>query len=102
MKKGYLRLVTPATRNRTVTPKRLPNTALRTREYLAEAEVERLLEAAKGNRWDHRDAAMIFVAYRHGLQASPPQAAGPVQLPPATLARLETARRRKPTAASTC
>ena len=41
MAKRHLRLVTPATVNRTVTPKRLPNSKLRTREYLTEAEVER-------------------------------------------------------------
>jgi hypothetical protein len=33
----------PGTVNRTVTPKRPPNADLRTREYLTEAEVERLL-----------------------------------------------------------
>src|SRR6476659_9113580 len=68
--KSHLKLVTPATKNRTVTPKRLPNVDLRTREYLTEAEVERLLAATKGNRWAHRDATMILVAYRHGLRAS--------------------------------
>jgi integrase len=50
--------------------RRRPNSHLRTREYLTEAEVERLIEAAKGNRHGHRDAAMILVAYRHGLRAS--------------------------------
>ena len=50
MVKVHLRLVTPATVKRTVTPKRLPNGKLRTREYLTEAEVERLMAAAKGNR----------------------------------------------------
>ena len=40
------------------------------REYLTEAEVERLIEAAKGNRHRHRDATMVLVAYRHGLRAS--------------------------------
>ena len=70
MAKAHLKLVTPATVKRTVTPKRLPNGKLRTREYLTEAEVERLMAAAKGNRYGHRDATMALVAYRHGLRAS--------------------------------
>ena len=70
MAKRHLKLVTPATVNRTVTPKRPPNSKLRTREYLTEAEVERLMKAARKNRWGHRDATMILVAYRHGLRAS--------------------------------
>jgi integrase len=68
--KSRLRLVTPSTEKRTVTPRRRPNAELRTREYLTEAEVERLLKATRGNRWAHRDATMILVAYRHGLRAS--------------------------------
>jgi site-specific recombinase XerD len=68
--KSHLRLLTPATKKRTVTPKRRPNADLRRREYLTEAEVERLLSATKGNRWGHRDGTMILVAYRHGLRAS--------------------------------
>jgi integrase len=28
------------------------------------------MAAAKGNRWGHRDATMILVAYRHGLRAA--------------------------------
>jgi integrase len=68
--KAHLRLVTPATVNRTVRPKRLANAKLRTREYLTEAEVERLMTVAKGNRWGQRDTTMILVAYRHGLRAS--------------------------------
>jgi site-specific recombinase XerD len=70
MAKSHLKLVTPATVNRTVGPKRPPNGTLRTREYLAEAEVERLMNAARKNRWGHRDATMILVAYRHGLRVS--------------------------------
>ena len=70
MAKSHLQLVTPSTEIRTVRPTRRPNTDLRTREYLTEAEVERLLKATKGNRWAHRDATMILVAYRHGLRAS--------------------------------
>ena len=51
-------------------PRRLPNADLRTREYLTEVEVERLMAAAKGNRWGHRDATLILTAYRHGLRVS--------------------------------
>ena len=50
---------------RTVTPKRAANSELRTREYLTEAEVERLMAAARKNRLGapgcHHD--------RRGLQA---------------------------------
>src|SRR5215217_1507485 len=51
-------------------PQRKKNGELRTREHLTEHEVERLIEAARGNRHGHRDATMILVAYRHGLRAS--------------------------------
>ena len=40
------------------------------REYLTEHEVERLIKAASDNRWGHRDATAILIAYRHGLRAS--------------------------------
>jgi site-specific recombinase XerD len=70
MVKKHLKLVSPATINRTVTPLRKPNADLRTREYLTTAEVERLMKAASKNRWGHRDATMILVAYRHGLRAA--------------------------------
>ena len=46
MAKRHLRLASPATVNRTVRPRRPPNADLRTREYLTEAEVERLMKAA--------------------------------------------------------
>ena len=67
--KPNLRLVTPAIEKRAVTPRRQPNRELRSREHLTEAEVEKLIEAAKDNRYGHRDATMILVAYRHGLQS---------------------------------
>jgi integrase len=71
MMKLPLRLVTPTTEKRTVTPpRRKPNAELRTREYLTEAEIDKLIDAAKWNRWGHRDATMILVAYRHGLRSS--------------------------------
>ena len=69
MAKSHLKPVTPATVKRTVIPKRLPNAQLRSSEHLTEAEVERLMKAAGKNRWGHRDATMILVAYRHGLQS---------------------------------
>jgi integrase len=68
--KSHLRLVAPNTEIRTVTPRRRPNADLRTREYLTDAEVARLAEAAKANRNGHRDATMLLLAYRHGLRAS--------------------------------
>src|SRR5262249_24580757 len=40
------------------------------RDYLTEREVEKLMDAAKANRWGHRDATAILLAYRHGLRAS--------------------------------
>lgn len=70
MAKSHLKLIAPTSVNRTVTPRRPPNKARRTREHLTEAELTMLMEAAKGNRWGHRDATMILVAYRHGLRAS--------------------------------
>src|SRR5262245_62854487 len=42
----------------------------RPREYLTEREMEKLIEAAGENRWGHRDATAILIAYRHGLRAS--------------------------------
>jgi type 1 fimbriae regulatory protein FimB/type 1 fimbriae regulatory protein FimE len=68
--KSKLRLVTPVTEKRAVAPKRQQNLALRSREHLTETEVEKLINAAKDNRYGHRDATMILVAYRHGLRAS--------------------------------
>jgi type 1 fimbriae regulatory protein FimB/type 1 fimbriae regulatory protein FimE len=70
MAKSHLKLVKPTTVKRTVMPRRRPNADLRTREYLTEAEVEKLVAAAKGNRYGHRDATMVLVAYRHGLRVS--------------------------------
>jgi hypothetical protein len=63
MAKQHLRLVTPSTENRTVTPRRRPNAELRTRESLTDGEVGRLQKAAGNNRWGHRDATMILVGY---------------------------------------
>jgi type 1 fimbriae regulatory protein FimB/type 1 fimbriae regulatory protein FimE len=43
----------------------------RSRRYLTEKEIERLMDCArKHGRYGPRDATMILVAYRHGLRAS--------------------------------
>ena len=60
----------PTIEKRTVSRGRLPNAQYRTREYLTEKEVERLMKAAGDNRYSHRDATMILLAFRHGLRAS--------------------------------
>lgn len=70
MAKTKLKLVSPATEKRTVAPGRRPNAELRPREHLTEREVEKLIEAAKGNRWGQRDSTMLLIAFRHGLRAS--------------------------------
>ena len=70
MIKGNLRLVSPRAVNGTVPPQRKPNAELRTREYLTEPEVERLMKAAKANRHGQRDGTMILLAFRHGLRAA--------------------------------
>jgi integrase len=60
----------PTIQNRKV-PIRRTNAAYRSREYLAEKEVETLMEsAASVGRHGTRDAALILVAYRHGLRVS--------------------------------
>jgi integrase len=64
------RLVSPAIEKRTVMPRRAKNADLRSREYLTEHEIERLMAAARQNRHGHRDATMILVGFRHGLRAS--------------------------------
>ena len=68
---AHLQLVTPRNENRSVPmPARPANAELRPREYLTPAEVEKLTKAARSGRYSHRDAALILVAYRHGLRAS--------------------------------
>lgn len=67
--KSHLKLVGPNNQNRKVTPRRVPNAELRTREYLTPAEVDHLIEATKTSRYPHRDRTLILVVFRHGLRA---------------------------------
>jgi type 1 fimbriae regulatory protein FimB/type 1 fimbriae regulatory protein FimE len=63
----HLKVVRPASEKCTVAlPVRKPNAAYRSREHLTEREVGRLIDAAKDNRWGHRDATMVLLAFRHG------------------------------------
>ena len=69
----HLKVVRPKHEKRAVDPSspvRLPNSEYRTREYLTEREVNKLIEAAKDNRWGQRDSTMILLAFRHGLRVS--------------------------------
>ena len=75
MTNPHLALVAPTTVIGTVGDRRRPphrkrNAEVRAREYLTDAEVNRLIVAAGKNRYGHRDATMVLVAYRHGLRAA--------------------------------
>jgi integrase len=74
MVKPHLALVAPAIVDGTVDPRRPPqrrrNAEVRSREYLTQAEVDKLIAAAGDNRNGHRDATTVLVAYRHGLRAA--------------------------------
>jgi type 1 fimbriae regulatory protein FimE len=62
--------VAPTIEKRKV-PLRLANAVYRSREYLTDAEVTALMKtAAHVGRHGTRDAALILVAYRHGLRVS--------------------------------
>lgn len=52
-------------------PRKQPNAARRSREFLTPSEVEALMSAAeKVGRHGHRDATIILIAFRHGLRVS--------------------------------
>ncbi len=60
----------PTLVNATV-PRRPPNSELRTREHLTEAEIEALISAARRTgRHGVRDAALILIGFRHALRVS--------------------------------
>jgi len=61
----------PTTVNGKVPPRRRKYADLRSREYLTEKEVDKLMVAAKGvGRHGHRDATLILISYRHALRVS--------------------------------
>lgn len=61
----------PSTENGKVIPQRLKNKDVRSREYLTEKEVDKLMAAAKSvGRHSHRDATMILIDFRHALRVS--------------------------------
>jgi len=63
-------LAAPTIEKRKV-PLRLANSVYRSREYLTDAEVTALMKtAAHVGRHGMRDAALILIAYRHGLRVS--------------------------------
>ena len=52
-------------------PIRLKNTDYRSREYLTEDEVDKLMSAAgRVGRHGHRDETLILLSYRHGLRVT--------------------------------
>ena len=74
MTNPHLALVAPTTVIGTVGDRRSPprrqrNADVRGREYLTDDEIARLIDAAGKNRYGHRDASMVLIAYRHGLRA---------------------------------
>ena len=58
------------TKDEATRPGRLPNEAYRTREYLTEPEIGKVLDALKRNRHGHRDRLMGLLCFRHGLRVS--------------------------------
>ena len=60
-----------ASKNGKLELRRPKNKDVRPREYLTDAEVERLRKAAaKTGRHRHRDSTLILVTYRHGFRVS--------------------------------
>ncbi|VFN04352.1 MAG: type 1 fimbriae regulatory protein FimB/type 1 fimbriae regulatory protein FimE [Candidatus Kentron sp. G] len=63
----------PSIENGTVVQnsRRKPYSEIRAREFLTDKEVEELMGVARQRgRYEHRDATMILLAYRHGLRVS--------------------------------
>ena len=70
MSSDTARATTPTPQNGAVPPRPVPHAERRPREYLTPTEVERLISAARQNRYGHCDATMILIAYRHGLRVA--------------------------------
>lgn len=51
-------------------PNRKSNDTLRTRSYLTEDEITKILKIAKAGRNGKRDSLMVLMAFRHGLRVS--------------------------------
>jgi type 1 fimbriae regulatory protein FimB/type 1 fimbriae regulatory protein FimE len=63
--------VSPIAQNGKVKPPtRRKNTDSRTREYLTETEIDKLLKAAANGRHAQRDSTLVMLMYRHGLRVS--------------------------------
>jgi type 1 fimbriae regulatory protein FimE len=61
----------PHTVNGKVPPRRRKNGDVRSREYLTNDEVERLMDAAgRTGRHRHRDRTLVLIAFRHALRVS--------------------------------
>ena len=61
----------PSIENRKVARGSSPKRAVKPRKHLTEEEVERLMKAARETgRYGERDAALILLAYRHGLRVA--------------------------------
>jgi type 1 fimbriae regulatory protein FimB/type 1 fimbriae regulatory protein FimE len=67
---AVVQLRTSKSEKPTVAAGRGKNEDYRTREYLTEAEVEQLLEAAGKSRNPTRDRLLILLAFRHALRVS--------------------------------
>jgi type 1 fimbriae regulatory protein FimB/type 1 fimbriae regulatory protein FimE len=67
---AVIRLRPPKSKKPTVRAGRGKNEAYRTREYLTEAEIEQLFEAAGKSRNPVRDRLLILLAFRHALRVS--------------------------------
>ena len=62
--------MTNPTTKRSPPPRRLPNSATRTREHLLPDEVDRLLKATRKNRNAARDYTLLLVMFRRALRVT--------------------------------